>query len=64
MIDGIIRHNAERRHPKNDSVQLWFKVALQFQRRRFVKRFTTMDGCQVIAKTCMTLWVTVRWVKK
>jgi hypothetical protein len=32
---------------KDDSGQVWFKLAQWFQRRRFFKKFT--DGCQVMA---------------
>jgi hypothetical protein len=41
--------------PKDDSGQVWFKLAQWFQRRRFLKKFT--DGHQVMAIAHMTLWV-------
>ena len=46
--------------PKDDSGQVWFKLAQWLQRRRFLKKFT--NGCQVMAIPHMTLWV--RWAKK
>jgi hypothetical protein len=46
--------------PKDDSGQVWFKLAQWFQRRRFFKKFT--DGRQMMATAHMTLWV--RWAKK
>jgi len=37
MTGGIIRYNFENIHPQNDSGQLWLKLALWFQRRRFFR---------------------------
>jgi hypothetical protein len=37
-------HNFETRHPSDDSDQVWFPLVLYFQRRRFLKKFTTYDG--------------------
>ena len=64
MVHGITGHNFETRHPSDDSDQVWFPLVLYFQRRRFLKRFTTYDGDgrQVMAIAHMTLWV--RWAKK
>jgi hypothetical protein len=39
----------ERMPPKDDSGQVWFKLAQWFQRRRFLKKFTDDDGRQVMA---------------
>jgi hypothetical protein len=36
-----------KRTPKDDSGHVWFKLALWFQRRRFLKKFT--DGRHVMA---------------
>ena len=32
MIGGIIRYNFESRQIKNNSVKIWFKLVLRFQR--------------------------------
>ena len=47
-MEGVaIGHILKREPPKDDSGQVWFKLALWFQRRRFLKKFT--DGHQVMA---------------
>jgi hypothetical protein len=56
-VHGITGHNFETRHPSDDSDQVWFPLVLYFQRRRFLKKFTTYDGHQVMAIAHMTLWV-------
>ena len=48
-MEGVaIGHNFERESPKDDSGQVWFKLAQWFQRRIFFKKFTdgqrTMDA--------------------
>jgi hypothetical protein len=66
LVHGITGHNFETRRPSDDSDQVWFPLVLYFQRRRFLKKFTTYDGRrrrrQVMAIAHMTLWV--RWAKK
>ena len=37
--------------PKDDSGQVWFKLALWFQRRRFLKKFTDKRQVMAIAHT-------------
>jgi hypothetical protein len=51
-VHGITGHNFETRHPSDDSDQVWFPLVLYFQKRRFLKKFTTYDddGRQVMAK--------------
>jgi hypothetical protein len=44
LVHGITGHNFETRHPSNDSDQVWFPLVWYFQRRRFLKKFTTYDG--------------------
>jgi hypothetical protein len=44
LVHGITGHNFETRHPNDDSDQVWFSLVLYFQRRRFLKTFTTYDG--------------------
>jgi hypothetical protein len=44
LVHGITGHNFETRHPSDDSDQVWFPLVLYFQRRRFLKKFTTYDG--------------------
>ena len=47
-MEGVaIGHNFKREPPKDNSGQVWFKLAEWFQRRRFLKKFT--DGWQVMA---------------
>ena len=60
-MHGITGHNFETRHPSDDSDQVWFPLVKYFQRRRFLKKFTTYHGRQVIAIADLTLWV--RWAK-
>jgi hypothetical protein len=55
-VHGITGHNFETRHPSDDSDQVWFPLVLYFQRRRFLKKFTTYDRRQVMAIAHMTLW--------
>ena len=50
-------------YPGNDSGQVWLKLAQWFQRRRFLKKFTTDDGRRrtddgrkVMAKAHPGLW--------
>jgi hypothetical protein len=64
MMVGRQGHRTKflREHPKNDSGQVWFKLAQWFQRRRFLKKFTDGrrmpdDGRQVMAIAHMTLRV-------
>jgi hypothetical protein len=42
MIGGIIRHNCESRHPKDDLALFRFELAKQFQ-RRFLKNISKID---------------------
>jgi hypothetical protein len=44
LVHGITGHNFETRHPSDDSDQVWFPLVKYFQRRRFLKTFTTYDG--------------------
>jgi hypothetical protein len=42
-MEGVaIGNNFQREPPKDDGVQVWFKLAQWFQRRTFLKKFT--DG--------------------
>ena len=49
-MEGMaIRHNFKWEPPKDDSGQVWFKLAQWFQRRRFLKKLQTDEGQQVMA---------------
>jgi len=54
LICGHIEHNFQTRYTKDDCGQVWFKLAMWFQRRRFLKKLRTLDddddGCIVMAK--------------
>ena len=54
MVHGITGHNFETRQPSDDSDQDWFPLVSYFQRRRFLKKFTTYDGRQVMAIAHLT----------
>jgi hypothetical protein len=44
LVHCITGHTFETRHPSDDSDQVWFQLVWQFQRKRFLKKFTTYDG--------------------
>ena len=58
MLVGARHHRTkfETRHLSDDSDQVWFQLVYYFQRRRFLKKFTTYDGSQVMAKAHMAFF--------
>ena len=69
-MEGVaIGHNCKREPSKDDSGQVWIKLAQWFQRRRFLKKFRrkTDDGRQVMAIAHtgeLKRAITPRWVIK